>query len=90
MSINSYVDNVEDAAQSAALKSGAVVSCEFHPDVMIRVGDDDAERHAYALATNMVKADQGLDRKDVIEAVNDFLGQCADDECPACAYLAHS
>jgi hypothetical protein len=88
MSINNYVDEVEDAARFALAKSGAITVCPFHPDVTIRVGDDDRERHAYALATTILKSDGTMwMREDVMPAIKDALDMAADGECPACASL---
>ena len=89
MSINEYFDSVEDAARFAAIKTGAIKVCRFHPDVTIRVGNPDAERHAYALATTILKGDGTMwMREDVMPAIKDELEMAADDECPRCAGLA--
>ncbi|TGD93717.1 hypothetical protein [Methylobacterium nonmethylotrophicum] len=55
--------------------------------MMIYKGDPDADRHAYALATNSWKA-QGkvLDREDVVDAVKSVFDMAADGECPQCAH----
>ena len=91
MSINNYVDDVESVARYALGKANAIEFCPAHPDVTIRVGDDDAERHAYALATNILKRDGTYwMREDVMPAIQDQLDMAADGECPACAHLADS
>lgn len=83
---NSYSMELEEAAMAAALRAKAVYFCRVHGDVWIRAGDPEAERHAYALATNMWKADDPVsERTDLMEAVKDVLDQAADGECPACA-----
>ena len=82
---------LEDAAMSAVLRAKAVRICPVHSDVWIRVGDTEAERHAYAIATNMWKADEPVsDREDLLQAVKDALDQAADGECPACANIRDS
>ena len=88
MSINDYIDEVEQAARFALAKTGAIKACPFHSEVTIRVGDDDAERHAYALATTILKSDGTMwMREDVMPAIKDELDMAADGECPQCAYL---
>lgn len=91
MSINNYYDSVEDVARVALLESGAVEVCSFHPDVTVRIGDDDAERRAYAIATNLLKREgEYWMREDVMPAIADQLVWAADDECPQCAHLANT
>jgi hypothetical protein len=88
MSINDYVDNLEAAAHYALAKAKAIETCRAHPDVTIRVGDDDAERHAYALATTLLKSDGTMwMREDLMSAIKDKLDMAADGECPECARL---
>lgn len=91
MSINDYADEVELAARYALAKAGAIEICSLHPDVTIRLGDEDAERHAYALATTILKSDGTTwMREDVMPAIKDQLDMAADGECPQCAYLRDS
>ncbi|MFH1795129.1 MAG: hypothetical protein ABIK36_16225 [Pseudomonadota bacterium] len=91
MSINDYVDDLEGAARYALAKAGAIEVCQFHSDVTIRIGDEDAERHAYALATTILKSDGTMwMREDLMPVIADQLIQAADGECPQCAYLADS
>lgn len=88
MSINDYIDDLEGAARYALAKAGAIDTCPAHLDVTIRVGDDDAERHAYALATTILKSDGTMwMRDDLMPAIKDELDAAADGECPRCAYL---
>ena len=86
MSIDRHVDTIEAIARAALAKANAIEVCQFHKHVTIRVGDDDAERHAYALATNVLKSDGTIEfmREDVLEAIKDELDQAADGECPVC------
>ena len=87
MSISDYVDDLERAARYALAKTGAIEVCSAH-GVTIRIGDDDAERHAYALATTILKSDGTMwMREDVMPAIKDELDMAADGECPQCAYL---
>jgi hypothetical protein len=87
MSVNDIADELEEVALRAALIAKAVRPCLRHKDVLIYVGDNDADRHAYALATNMWKAGETVsDRPEVTEAVKDVLDQAADGSCPQCDY----
>jgi len=86
MSINDYCDDLESASRYALAKTGAITVCPLHSDVTIRVGDDDAERHAYALATTILKSDGTMwMREDLMPAIQNALDMAADGECPACA-----
>ncbi|MGF7162361.1 hypothetical protein FHS85_004015 [Rhodoligotrophos appendicifer] len=88
MSINDYIDGLEDAARYAVARAGAVEVCRLHPEVTIRVGNGDAERHAYALATTILKSDGTMwMREDLVPAIKDELDMAADGECPQCVYL---
>jgi hypothetical protein len=88
MSVNNYVDTLEDAARYALAKAKAIQTCPFHSHVTIRVGNDDAERHAYALATTILKKDGTTwMREDVMEAIKVELEMAADRDCPQCAVV---
>lgn len=88
MSINDYVDDLESAARYALVKANAIRVCPFHGEVTIRVGDPDAERHAYALANTIMKSDgKTWMRDDLLPAIKDELDMAADGECPICAGL---
>ncbi|WP_395001356.1 hypothetical protein [Sphingomonas sp.] len=91
MSISDYADELSDAARSALLKSGALEVCAAHPSVTVRLGDEDAERHAYAIATNTLKGDgEAWRREDLMPAIKDELDTAADGECPACEAIKHA
>ncbi|WP_316227765.1 hypothetical protein [Bradyrhizobium sp. SZCCHNR3015] len=91
MSINDYAEDLESAARQALAEAKAIKVCPFHSDVTIRVGDDDAERHAYALATTILKRDGNMEmREELMEAIKDQLEMAADEECPQCAHLLDS
>lgn len=85
MSINDYAESCETVAREALFQTGALIGCRFHEGVTIRVGDPDKERHAYAIATNKLKADGTIEymREDVMAAIQFELEQAAD-ECPHC------
>ncbi|MER9659015.1 hypothetical protein [Mesorhizobium sp. M0159] len=85
MSINDLVDSIEQVARLAVLEAKAVYVCEFHPDATITNGDPEADRLAYAIATNKLKReDEMFMREEVMEAVKYELDM-ANDECAQCA-----
>ncbi len=90
MSINDYFDEVDGAARYALARAKAIEVCQIH-DVTIRLGDTDAERHAYALATTILKSDGTMwMREDLMPAIKNELDMAADGECPVCAELRHA
>ena len=88
MSLHSYVMDIEDAAEAAALRARAIYHCPAHPDVPISAEDHEAERHAYALMTLMWKQQGSDDDRDRwMDALADYMGQSTDG-CPACEICA--
>lgn len=84
MSIKHYVQDCEEMALTVALKAGAIKTCPYHEDYVVNQYDPDADRHAYALATNAVKSgDFGGDRGDLLNAVKNVIDMSAD-ECGGC------
>jgi hypothetical protein len=49
-------DALRGIATGILIETGAVEQCLIHEEVIIDQGDDDALRHAYALATSRIKA----------------------------------
>ena len=91
MSINDLVLEIEEAAREALVVTGALKVCPMHSDVTIRIGDPDAEKHAYARATQILKSkDKMYMREDIMGAIQDALNMAADDECPQCGHLRDS
>jgi hypothetical protein len=87
MSVNA--DNLQSAVRYALETTRATTVCPFHPDVMIRVGDDAAENHAYARARKIIKSDGTIwEREVLMDEFKCLLADAADGECPQCA--AHS
>lgn len=77
----------EDDLAGICIEAGALKVCPAHPHVVVNQGDPEAERRAYAIATNRWKAG-GLieDRPDVMEGIKHALEMAAD-ECPECERL---
>lgn len=84
MSIKDYHDGLQDQALVAALKAGAVRPCERHEEVLLNVGDPDANSRAYAIATNSWKAESSMaNREDLMDAVKHTI-ELAADSCGRC------
>ncbi|MGH6974600.1 MAG: hypothetical protein ACRED6_08235 [Stellaceae bacterium] len=88
MSIIDYCDSLNSAARYAIAAADATETCPAHRDVMIRVGDRIAERHAYAFAKAVLRCDGTMwMREDLMRAIKFELYMAADGDCPACAAL---
>lgn len=86
MSIKHYAQELEEAALVYAIKARAIVPCPWHEDVLINQGDPDADRLAYAIATNACKAGEfGGDRADLMDAIKNAIDMSAD-ECGRCEH----
>jgi hypothetical protein len=72
------------AVQAVLVKTGALERCPVHEDVLYTLQDDDAERHAYALATTMQqKGELDGTREEVMDAVAEAIRDSLL-ECPRC------
>jgi hypothetical protein len=88
MSMPNYIDDLESAARFVLAKAGAIKGCPVHSGVTIRVGEKDAERHAYALATSILKSDGSMwTGEDLLPAIKNELDMAANGDCPECASL---
>lgn len=86
MGYNDHMSEDDDFV-AIAIEAGALGSCPLHPGVTINQGNPDAERHAYAIATNKLKTGELVgDRADIMEGIKDAIEQSAE-ECPECAGL---
>lgn len=65
----------------------AIAVCPFHSDVMIRIGDDAAESHAWTRARHIIKSDGTNWKAEALgEEFCHELGKAADRCCPRCAH----
>jgi hypothetical protein len=79
--------DAEGRASAVLEKTNAITFCRFH-SIPVRAGDNDAERHAYALATARLKAEDAIEfREDVVGAIDNQLTWAANLECPKYAAL---
>ncbi|MCW0183207.1 MAG: hypothetical protein OJI70_15685 [Zavarzinia sp.] len=88
MSASDYADDLETAARVALFKAGALEACPAHKDIIMRLGNADAERHAYALATTISRRDGTYwTRADLMPVIKEQLDLATDGECPRCGKL---
>jgi hypothetical protein len=86
-----YADNLESTVRYALLSTRAAAVCPFHPDVIIRIGDDAAETHACIRARHIIRSDgTGWRREALMEEIARQLADAADGECPECAHSRES
>lgn len=86
MAIVADADNLETAVRNALSSTRAIAQCPFHPEVIVRVGDDAAETHAFYRAKNVVKSDgAGWDHELLCEEIARQLTAAADGTCPRCS-----
>ncbi|MGY4625883.1 hypothetical protein [Bradyrhizobium sp. USDA 4486] len=84
-------DNLESAVRYALLTTRAMVLCPFHPEVIIRVGDDAAETHAYYRARNIIKSDGTCwEHEGLTDEIARQVTDAADGACPRYAQLVNS
>jgi hypothetical protein len=78
-------DDLVAQATGVALQAKAVKTCDLHEDVILEVGDPEADRRAYAIGTNMVKAGE-VDgtREEFMAAIKEAIDNSAE-ECGFCA-----
>ncbi|WP_175619335.1 hypothetical protein [Bradyrhizobium sp. 2S1] len=85
MSGTYYADDLGSAVHYALETTHAIAVCPFHLDQTIRIGDDAAERHAFARARKLVRRDGTTWQGDALR--KEFgcqLGKAADRYCPRC------
>jgi hypothetical protein len=84
-------DDLQALVRHSLLTTRANAICPCHPEVIIRVGDDAAETHAYYRPRNMIKSDgTSWEHEDLMDEIACQLADAADGACPRCAHLAAS
>lgn len=77
----------EQACVIAAVQAKATRPCPIHSEVLTNQYDDEANRRAYAIGTNLWKeGDIPCERTEFMEAIKDAIDNSAD-ECGACTKL---
>jgi hypothetical protein len=85
MSVSNYADDLGSAVHYALETTHAVA---VHLDLMIRIGVDAAESHAFARARKLVKSDGTTWEGEALrKEFGRQLGRAADRYCPHCALL---
>jgi hypothetical protein len=88
MSANGWTDDLAAVVRRALASTRPTAICSFHETVMIRVGDDAAEIHAYFRARKIGKGDGTTWEHDELEKeIMRQLEEAADGVCPECTAL---
>ena len=83
MSVNA--DDLTQVVRYALETTRATAACPFHWDVIIRIGDDAAESHAFERARRIAKSDvTNWPAEALREEFARQLGKAADGRCPRC------
>lgn len=76
-------------AQAIAVQAGAIKECENHPGTFLTLDDTDAEKKAYAMATNKIKNGEiSCKREELMDAIKSAITD-AGDECYSCEKWKH-
>ncbi|CUU17740.1 hypothetical protein CDS [Bradyrhizobium sp.] len=85
MSSKIHADDLTAVVRYALETTRATIVCPFHDRVIIRVGDDAAESHAFERAKRIIKSDGEFWASDVLgEEFGRQLGAATDGRCPEC------
>jgi hypothetical protein len=85
MSTDLHTDDLAAVVRHALATTRATMVCPFHEEVVIRVGDDGAESHAFERAKRIVRSDGEAWRSDALrEEFGRQLAAAEDGRCPEC------
>jgi hypothetical protein len=83
--MNNHADDLTAAVRNALETTRATAACPFHWDVIIRVGDDAAENHAFERVRKMIRSDGTNWASEALrEEFSRQLAEAADGQCPRC------
>ncbi|MGY3473900.1 hypothetical protein [Bradyrhizobium ottawaense] len=83
--ISANVDDLTAVVRYALETTRATTVCPFHDEVIVRVGDDAAESHAYERAKRILRSDGTAFEADALrEEIGHQLAAAADGRCPKC------
>jgi hypothetical protein len=86
MPSKTHSEELKSAVRHALEATRAVAICPFHLDVIIRVGDDAAETHAFLRVKKNRRSDGKPWRADSLRAeFKRQLAKTADHYCPLCS-----
>ena len=85
MSANLHTDDLAAVVRYALETTRATMVCPFHEEVVIRVGDDAAENHAFERAKRIVRSGGDAWPSDALtEEFGRQLRAAEDGRCPEC------
>jgi hypothetical protein len=85
VAMNNHADDLTAAVRYALETTRATAACPFHWDVVIRVGDDAAESHAFERARRIVRSNGTTWAPEALrEEIKRQLAEAADGQCPLC------
>jgi hypothetical protein len=85
MTADLHPDDLTHVVRYALETTRATAVCPFHEDVIIRVGDDAAESHAFERAKRIAKSDGSTwDGEALRQEIGSQLASAADGRCPRC------
>lgn len=83
--MSANLDDLSAAVRYALETTRATTICPFHDEVIIRVGDDAAESHAYERAKRILRSDGTTFETGALrEEIARQLASAADGRCPKC------
>lgn len=82
------IDDLHSQAVDVALRAGAISECELHSGELIYEDDEDAEKQAYAIGTNMWKnGEVDGTREEFMDAIKSAFENASHDGCMSCDKL---
>lgn len=80
-----FIIAIEDVLTPLAIRAGAISECSMHLGCYFYEGGDDADRRAYAMATNAWKDGEfgSASREQVLNAMKHVIEECPSG-CVAC------
>ena len=77
-------DELRELATAVLLETGALEQCDLHEHVLIDQFDEDAQKCAYAIATNRIESGEiDADRSEFMDVIKEVITDCGD-ECYDC------
>jgi hypothetical protein len=85
MLTDTHTDDLAAVVRHALETTRATTVCPFHRDVIVRIGDDAAESHAFERVKRMARSDGTKWEKESLRMeIGRQLGAAADGCCPKC------
>ncbi|WP_454649726.1 hypothetical protein [Bradyrhizobium liaoningense] len=85
MLTDTHTEDLAAVVRYALETTRATTVCPFHRDVIVRIGDDAAESHAFERVKRMARSDGTKWEKESLRMeIGRQLGAAADGRCPKC------